>query len=106
MSAPGLDIRETITFALQKTFSVTLAFLGISRLTDSQPTVTELAITKIYVGGALLAVAAIAEVLMWRSQRADGRRARTDADGADDLLAERMQTLERALIDRLPPTID
>lgn len=106
MNTPPFDLRDNITFVLQKAFSLTTFVLGVSRVTDTAPTETSLAIARIIIGGVLLAIAAIAEVLMWRSQRAGAARSGAMSDGAEDRLGERMHLLERALIDRLPPTVD
>ena len=104
-----MDIRETITFVLQKALSLVAAVIGFNSVTDTRPAVTSLAISRMVVGEALLAVAAIVEMMMWRS----GSRGvaavpvmKSSVDGADDRLADRMQQLERALVDRLPPTAD
>jgi len=101
-----VEVRDTITFVVQKSISVTMALLGAWRFAAGTPAEPSLAVAHVVVGGTLLAVAAIAEVMMWRSRAESRRRVITSADGGEDRLAERMQHLERALIDRLPPAID
>lgn len=105
MNAMSGDLRGTITFIVQKTFSITLGVLGALRITDNPPTETSLAVAKVVVGGAMLAVAVIAEVLMWRSMSDPSRRMNGHSSGNDDELSQRLQLLERALLDRLPPSI-
>ncbi len=106
MSVLSADVRDTITFVVQKTFSISMALLGATRVTAGPPAEPALAVAQIVVGGSMLAVAAIVEVMMWRARSESRRRIIASADSSEDRLAERMQLLERALIERLPPAID
>jgi len=102
-----VDIRDTITFVVQKTFSIIMGVLGIMRIaTGFPPTETALAIVQYTVGAVMLAVAAALEVSMWRARPEALGKVLASHHSAEDRLADRMQLLERALIDRLPPSID
>lgn len=101
-----VEVRDNITFVVQKSVSITMALLGASRVTAGPPAEPSLAVAQIVVGGSMLAVAAIVEVMMWRARGESRRRIIGSSDGSEDQLAERMRHLERALIDRLPPAID
>lgn len=100
-----MDIRDTITFVVQKTFSITIGVLGALRVTSDPPSETSLAVAQIIVGGLMLTVAATVEMMMWRARVAEQRQAAESGNSSNSRLADRMEMLERALIERLPPTI-
>ncbi len=105
MNAISVDVRDNITFIVQKLITVTMLVFGAIRVIADPPSETSLAIAKVLVGGLMLAVAAVVEVMMWRSRGGARRRVEMGPD-SEERLADRMHLLERALIERLPPTID
>lgn len=100
-----MDIRDTITFVVQKVFSITIGILGAMRVTGDPPSETSLAVAQIIVGGLMLTVAVTVEMLMWRSRVDAKRHLEESGNSTNSRLADRMEMLERALIERLPPTI-
>lgn len=101
-----MDIRDTITFVVQKTFSITIGVLGAMRVILVPPAETSLAVSQVVMGGVMLTVAATVELFMWRS-RIEVLRLKTEASSdSNNRLADRMEMLERALIERLPSSVN
>lgn len=101
-----MDIRDTITFVVQKAFSITIGVLGVMRVILVPPAETSLAVTQVIMGGVMLTVAATVELFMWRSRVEAMRHASNTTTDSNNRLAQRMEMLERALIERLPSAVN